>query len=115
MKNDTKELIAECVNQIQAGMRQVEDAIERLEKATPIRVCDPFHSTDTYKRAHGTEFTVHVHRGIKVLAECLEKEIEHPKYDPGYGNPREEEDRVAVINGDFLWFQLGEKTGYTYR
>lgn len=114
-KENEKEVALECVEMINSGMRQVFDAIERLDKIG-VKVCDTFHSADSYEKAHGTAMTVQVYKGIGKLATLVEKEKEmfHPRYYPGYGEPRKEEDKLAIAIGDVLWFELGKTAGYEF-
>ena len=63
----------------------------------------------------GEKYTFHVHRGIKNLAKVLNAELYHPKYYESDKEPMT--DKLAVSNGVYEFFELGDKTarGYSFQ
>ena len=95
MDEQKKEIVRECVSMLNHAMREVKDAMERLEDCG-IHLCSHQFWGSIY---HGSE--VQVYSGIKKLAEAFNTTADHPKAD--YADVHS---KIGVTINEVWYFQL---------
>ena len=96
-------MVEQIINLV-AEIAERQEALKKLFDGGDIDFCfAPVRPEEN--RYMGTTQIVHVFKGIKKLAEMFGAELVHPK---SWADGKEEEHKLAFVQGHFLYFQLAD-------